>query len=173
MFTQRASASRRVHCRTARLGRRSRIGLRPANAHHYRHSDATSFGPSARPAVSSLEVCPTPALRTWRFAAWSRRAGRCRTNLNESGHASFARRQTRLGVDSVQPGFTIRPPRCAHRQTRERFLKPHCPRRVPRGFNTVGARPDVREQPRRGGGPESRVGGSYGTIGAEPGFASS
>jgi len=31
----------------------------------------------------------------------------------------------------------------------------------------------VSEQPRRGGGPESRVGGSCGTIGAEPGFASS
>ena len=31
----------------------------------------------------------------------------------------------------------------------------------------------VSEQPRRGGGPESRVGGSCGTIGTEPGFASS
>jgi uncharacterized protein YcfJ len=31
----------------------------------------------------------------------------------------------------------------------------------------------VSEQPRRGGGPVSRVGGSCGTIGAEPGFASS
>ena len=31
----------------------------------------------------------------------------------------------------------------------------------------------VSEQPRRGGGPESRVGGSCGTIGVEPGFASS
>ena len=39
-------------------------------------------GPSARPAVSSLEVCPTPALRPVLFGAPSRRAGRCRTNLN-------------------------------------------------------------------------------------------
>ena len=31
----------------------------------------------------------------------------------------------------------------------------------------------VSEQPRRGGGPESRAGGSCGTIGAEPGSASS
>ena len=44
-------------------------------------------GPSARPAVSSLEVCPTPALRPVLFGAPSRRAGRCRTNLNGNCHS--------------------------------------------------------------------------------------
>ncbi len=36
----------------------------------------------ARPAVSSPEVCPTPALRSAPRAAPRRRTGRCRTNLN-------------------------------------------------------------------------------------------
>ncbi len=49
-------------------------------------------GPSARPAVSSLEVCPTPALRPLRLGASSRRAGRCRTNLN--GSSIRSRRRT-------------------------------------------------------------------------------
>jgi hypothetical protein len=44
-----------------------RVCLQAASADHCRHSDLASAGPSARLAVSSREVCPTPALRTLRF----------------------------------------------------------------------------------------------------------
>ena len=40
---------------------------------------------AACPAVSSLEGCPTPALKPVHLMASSTRSGRCRTTLNESG----------------------------------------------------------------------------------------
>jgi hypothetical protein len=57
--------------------------------HPNRHSAVALIGPpAAHAAVSSLEVYPTPALRAVSHAPSPRATGRCRTNLNTSGHPS-------------------------------------------------------------------------------------
>ena len=156
--TQRGNTSRRVHCPTRKLGRRPRISLRPANADHYRHSDSTSSGPAARPAVSSLEVCPTPALRPVRFAALSRRAGRCRTNLNERGRLSSSQVAapsraitSPLPIRWLQalarPGWPARcliPPKCGVRR-----IRPNRPGVTAFARRGSGQKPRRRDSPLR------------------------
>jgi hypothetical protein len=60
----------------------------------------------ARPAVSSPEVCPTPALRSAPCAAPWHRTGRCRTNLNSCCHP-VREREGQLMAGTSQSGVQV------------------------------------------------------------------
>jgi len=81
-----------MHARAAIEGAIRRMGL-PASTRTRRQipiAPSAAITTSALAAVSSPELCATPALSQRRIVALPLGAGRCRTNPNKSGSTTFS-----------------------------------------------------------------------------------